>query len=117
MQRITIAEIRNNEWFKKDYDPVQLVDYEHVNLDDVYAAFDDPEVYESKEKTFRLLAPSHMISDFRILSNSITLQEQKADEQDGAGDMGPLTLNAFDLIILSPGLNLATLFDRGKVTV
>ena len=29
--------------------------------------------------------------------------------------MGPLILNAFDLIILSQGLNLATLFDRGKV--
>ncbi|KFK26444.1 hypothetical protein AALP_AA8G249200 [Arabis alpina] len=81
--RITISEIRNNDWFKKDYDPVQLVDYEHVNLDDVYAAFDDPE-------------------------------EQKDDEQDGARDMSPLTLNAFDLIILSQGLNLATLFDRGK---
>jgi len=29
--------------------------------------------------------------------------------------MGPLTLNAFDMIILSQGLNLATLFDRGEV--
>ncbi|CAN8325770.1 unnamed protein product [Cochlearia groenlandica] len=80
--RITIAEIRKDEWFVKDYTPVQLIDYEHVNLDDVYAAFDDPE-------------------------------EQK-DAHDGTGDTGPLTLNAFDLIILSPGLNLATLFDRGK---
>lgn len=43
-QRITIAEIRKDEWFLKDYSPVQLIDYEHVNLDDVYAAFDDPEV-------------------------------------------------------------------------
>jgi len=43
-QRITIAEIRKDEWFLKDYTPVQLIDYEHVNLDDVYAAFDDPEV-------------------------------------------------------------------------
>jgi len=29
--------------------------------------------------------------------------------------MGPLTLNAFDMIMLSQGLNLATLFDRGEV--
>lgn len=43
-QRITIEEIRKDEWFVKDYSPVQLIDYEHVNLDDVYAAFDDPEV-------------------------------------------------------------------------
>ncbi|KAL0688287.1 hypothetical protein Bca4012_087964 [Brassica carinata] len=80
--RITIAEIRKDEWFAKDYTPVQVIDYEHVNLDDVYAAFDDPE-------------------------------EQK-EAQVGTGDTGPLTLNAFDLIILSQGLNLATLFDRGK---
>uniref|UniRef100_A0A2P2KMB4 non-specific serine/threonine protein kinase n=2 Tax=Rhizophora mucronata TaxID=61149 RepID=A0A2P2KMB4_RHIMU len=31
--------------------------------------------------------------------------------------MGPLILNAFDLIILSQGLNLATLFDRGQDSV
>lgn len=80
--RITIAEIRKDEWFVKDYTPVQVIDYEHVNLDDVYAAFDDPE-------------------------------EQK-EAQVGTRDTGPLTLNAFDLIILSQGLNLATLFDRGK---
>ena len=29
--------------------------------------------------------------------------------------MGPLLLNAFDLIILSQGLNLASIFDRGQV--
>lgn len=29
--------------------------------------------------------------------------------------MGPLVLNAFDLIILSQGLNLASLFDRRPV--
>ncbi|CAN8230688.1 unnamed protein product [Cochlearia groenlandica] len=80
--RITIAEIRKDEWFLKDYIPVQLIDYEHVNLDDVYAAFDE--------------------------------QEEHKDSHDGTGDTGPLTLNAFDLIILSQGLNLATLFDRGK---
>ncbi|KAF2541107.1 hypothetical protein F2Q68_00030073 [Brassica cretica] len=83
--RITIAEIRKDEWFAKDYTPVQVIDYEHVNLDDVYAAFDDP--------------------------------EERKEAQVGTGDTGPLTLNAFDLIILSQGLNLATLFDRGKVTM
>lgn len=30
-------------------------------------------------------------------------------------DMGPLDLNAFDLIILSQGLNLSALFDRREV--
>jgi hypothetical protein len=31
--------------------------------------------------------------------------------------MSPLILNAFDLIILSQGLNLAALFDRGQVWI
>ncbi|KAG8632775.1 CBL-interacting serine/threonine-protein kinase 8 [Manihot esculenta] len=81
--RITIEQIRNDEWFNKGYVPARLIEYEDVNLDDVDAAFNDPE-------------------------------EQKTDEQCGNEDTGPLILNAFDMIILSQGLNLATLFDRGK---
>ncbi|XP_022768517.1 CBL-interacting serine/threonine-protein kinase 8-like isoform X7 [Durio zibethinus] len=40
--------------------------------------------------------------------------EERGNEPSGNEDMRPLILNAFDLIILSQGLNLATLFDRGK---
>ncbi|KAK4560018.1 hypothetical protein RGQ29_008990 [Quercus rubra] len=40
--------------------------------------------------------------------------EQGANEPCGNEDTGPLILNAFDLIILSQGLNLASLFDRGQ---
>lgn len=85
--RITIDEIRNDEWFKKGYVPVKLIEYEDVNLDDVNAAFDDPEEGEPN------------------------------NEQCGTQDMGPLNLNAFDLIILSQGLNLSTLFDHGQESV
>ncbi|KOM47550.1 hypothetical protein LR48_Vigan07g125400 [Vigna angularis] len=81
--RITIQQIRNDEWFQKEYVPVSLLEYEDVNLDDVNAAFDNVE-------------------------DQITNQQCEND------DMGPLTLNAFDMIILSQGLNLATLFDRGE---
>ncbi|KAJ6954723.1 CBL-interacting serine/threonine-protein kinase [Populus alba x Populus x berolinensis] len=84
--RITVEHIRNDEWFKKGYVPIKLVEYEDVNLDDVNAVFDDPE-------------------------------EQRADEQHGNEEMSPLILNAFDLIILSQGLNLAALFDRGQVWI
>ncbi|CAL9237619.1 unnamed protein product [Arabidopsis halleri] len=49
LQRITIVEIRKDEWFLKDYTPVQLIVYENVNLDAVSAAFDDPEVSSAKE--------------------------------------------------------------------
>jgi hypothetical protein len=44
-QRIRIEEVRNDEWFKENYEPIREVDNEEVNLDDVNAAFDDPEVH------------------------------------------------------------------------
>ncbi|MBA0786011.1 hypothetical protein Gotri_026191 [Gossypium trilobum] len=84
--RITIEQIRSDEWFNKGYVPVGLLEYEDINLDEVNAVFDDPEVDK----------------------------EERGNEPSGNEDMGPLSLNAFDLIILSQGLNLATLFDRGK---
>ncbi|XP_044474548.1 CBL-interacting serine/threonine-protein kinase 8-like isoform X1 [Mangifera indica] len=84
--RITIDQIRDDEWFKKNYVPVRLLEYEDVNLDDVNAVFDDSE-------------------------------EGQTNKQYGIEDMGPLNLNAFDLIILSQGLNLATLFDCGEDSV
>ncbi|TKY56365.1 CBL-interacting serine/threonine-protein kinase 8 [Spatholobus suberectus] len=81
--RITIQQIRNDEWFQKGYVPVSLLEHEDVNLDDVNAAFDN-------------------------------VEDQSTNQQCENDDMGPLTLNAFDMIILSQGLNLATLFDRGQ---
>ncbi|KAK4352280.1 hypothetical protein RND71_027798 [Anisodus tanguticus] len=81
--RIRIEEIRNDEWFKKNYVPVKAMEYEDVNLDDINAAFDDTE-------------------------------EEVTKEQYDNADTGPLALNAFDLIILSQGLNLSVLFDRGQ---
>ncbi|KAK4274208.1 hypothetical protein QN277_017470 [Acacia crassicarpa] len=81
--RVTIEQIRNDEWFQKNYVPVSLLEYEDVNLDDVNAAFDDAE-------------------------------DQRVNQQCENEDRGPLMLNAFDLIILSQGLNLATIFDRGR---
>ncbi|KAK7282922.1 hypothetical protein RIF29_12045 [Crotalaria pallida] len=84
--RITIEQIRNDEWFQRGYAPVSLLEYEDVNLDDVNAAFEDAE-------------------------------ESKANQPCENEDMGPLMLNAFDLIILSQGLNLATIFDRGQDNV
>ncbi|KAF5206014.1 Cbl-interacting protein kinase [Thalictrum thalictroides] len=84
--RIRIEDIRNDDWFKKSYVPARLVEYEDVNLDDVYAAFDDPE-------------------------------DRQPNDQGRNEDMGPLILDAFDLIILSQGLNLSAMFDRGQDTV
>lgn len=44
LQRITIAEILEDEWFKKDYKPPRFEQGEDVSLDDVDAAFNDSEV-------------------------------------------------------------------------
>uniref|UniRef100_M1A7I0 non-specific serine/threonine protein kinase n=3 Tax=Solanum TaxID=4107 RepID=M1A7I0_SOLTU len=41
-------------------------------------------------------------------------EEEASNEQCDNADAGPLALNAFDLIILSQGLNLSILFDRGQ---
>ncbi|KAK1552676.1 hypothetical protein Q3G72_021528 [Acer saccharum] len=84
--RITIEQIRDDEWFKKGHAPVRFPEYEDVNLDDMNAVFDDPE-------------------------------EGQANGQCSVEDMGPLNLNAFDLIILSQGLNLSSLFDRGEDSI
>lgn len=84
--RISIEEIKNDEWFKKNYVPARLLEYEDVNLDDVNAVFDDSE-------------------------------DERAAEQNTDADAGPLSLNAFDMIILSQGLNLSSMFDRGQDSV
>ena len=52
LQRITIAEILENEWFKKDYKPPCFEQGEDVSLDDVDAAFNDSEVLCLKKVHF-----------------------------------------------------------------
>ncbi|KAG0461245.1 hypothetical protein HPP92_021542 [Vanilla planifolia] len=80
-RRIRIEDIKNDDWFKKNYVPARYLENEDVNLDDVYAVFDDPE-------------------------------DQQISSASGNDEVGPLVLNAFDLIILSQGLNLSTIFER-----
>lgn len=84
--RITIEQIRNDEWFQKSYVPVHLLEYEDVNLDEINAAFDSAE-------------------------------DEGDNPECEIADTGPLILNAFDMIMLSQGLNLATIFDRGQDTM
>jgi hypothetical protein len=43
-QRITIPEILEDEWFKKDFKPPMFEEKEDTNLDDVEAVFKDSEV-------------------------------------------------------------------------
>lgn len=45
MQRISIAEIVEDEWFQIDYEPASGIEFDDkINLDDVHAAFNLIEV-------------------------------------------------------------------------
>jgi hypothetical protein len=62
-QRITIEEIREDPWFKKNYVTIRCGEDENVSLDDVQAVFDNIEVCE------KLVNPSMLcnsIISFRV---------------------------------------------------
>lgn len=50
LTRITVAEIIEDEWFKKGYRPPQFEQEEHVNVDDVDAVFNDSKEHLVTEK-------------------------------------------------------------------
>ncbi|XP_059642430.1 CBL-interacting serine/threonine-protein kinase 23-like [Cornus florida] len=82
LTRITIAEVIENEWFKKGYRPPSF-EQADVSLDDVDAIFDE-------------------------LEDSQNLVMEKRKEQPAT----PVTMNAFELISTSRGLNLGSLFEK-----
>ncbi|XP_071736278.1 CBL-interacting protein kinase 32-like [Rutidosis leptorrhynchoides] len=50
MTRITIPELLNDDWFKKDFKQPEFIEKEEANFDDVEAAFQDSEEYHVTEK-------------------------------------------------------------------
>ncbi|KAF3449976.1 hypothetical protein FNV43_RR06055 [Rhamnella rubrinervis] len=80
--RITIAEVIENEWFKKGYKPPRF-EQADVNLDDVDAVFNES-------------------------GDSRNLVVERREE----GPVAPVTMNAFELISTSQGLNLSSLFEK-----
>ncbi|KAL0407512.1 UNVERIFIED_CONTAM: CBL-interacting serine/threonine-protein kinase [Sesamum latifolium] len=80
--RITIAEILENEWFKKGYKP-PVFEHEDVTLDDVNAIFNES-------------------------ADSPNLVVERREERPPT----PVTMNAFELISKSQGLNLNSLFEK-----
>ncbi|XP_017641521.1 CBL-interacting serine/threonine-protein kinase 23-like isoform X2 [Gossypium arboreum] len=81
LTRITVAEIIENEWFKKGF-ILPRFERADVSLDDVDAIFNES-------------------SDSR---NLVELCEE--------GSFVPATMNAFELISTSQGLNLSSLFEK-----
>lgn len=80
--RITISEVIENEWFKKGYQPPRF-EQEDVSLDDVDAIFNET-------------------------GESPNLVVERREERSTA----PVTMNAFELISKSQGLNLSSLFEK-----
>ncbi|MFS8015994.1 putative protein kinase CAMK-CAMKL-CHK1 family [Helianthus anomalus] len=80
--RITTAELIEHEWFKKGYVPPKF-EQEDVSLDDVDAIFDEA-------------------------GDSPALVVERRDERPSQ----PVTMNAFELISKSQGLNLSSLFEK-----
>ncbi|XP_076885365.1 CBL-interacting protein kinase 23-like [Bidens hawaiensis] len=85
LTRITATEVIENEWFKKGYTPPRF-EQEDVSLADVDAIFNEA-------------------------GDAAVLVVEKRDERPGVPAQ-PVTMNAFELISKSQGLNLSSLFEK-----
>ncbi|WCJ41222.1 CBL-interacting protein kinase 23 [Euphorbia peplus] len=82
--RITIAEVIENEWFKKGYSPPTF-EQADVSLDDVNSIFNDS-----------------------VECQNLVVERREAP----VGPVAPTNMNAFELISTSQGLNLSSLFEK-----
>ncbi|XP_027339396.1 CBL-interacting serine/threonine-protein kinase 23-like isoform X4 [Abrus precatorius] len=85
--RITIAEVIQNDWFKKGYKP-PVFEQANVSLDDINSVFGES-------------------------LDSQNLVVERREE----GPVAPVTLNAFELIAKSQGLNLGSLFEKQMLKI
>ncbi|KAG5006519.1 hypothetical protein AAZX31_09G084600 [Glycine max] len=83
--RITFAEVIENDWFKKGYKP-PVFEQANVSLDDLDSIFSDS-------------------------TDSQNLVVERREEGPMA-PVAPVTMNAFELISKSQGLNLSSLFEK-----
>ncbi|KAF3949971.1 hypothetical protein CMV_024221 [Castanea mollissima] len=86
--RITIAEVIENEWFKKGYKPPSF-EQADISLVDVDSIFNE-------------------------IGHSGELVVERREE--GLVPVAPVTMNAFELISTSQGLNLNTLFEKQMIS-
>jgi serine/threonine protein kinase len=82
LTRITIAEVIENEWFKKGY-KAPVFEQANETLADVDAIFDES-----------------------VDSKNLVVERREE------GPAAPVTMNAFELISTSQGLNLSSLFEK-----
>ncbi|KNA21771.1 hypothetical protein SOVF_040210 [Spinacia oleracea] len=83
--RITIAEVIENEWFKKGYKP-SIFEEPDISVDNIDAIFDQS-----------------------MLSGNLVVERR---EERTVAPQSPAAMNAFELISTSQGLNLGSLFEK-----
>ncbi|CAL4937405.1 unnamed protein product [Urochloa decumbens] len=118
--RITIAEILEDEWFKKDYKPPRFEQGEDVTLDDVDAAFNDSEehlVAEKREKpesmnAFALISRSQGFN----LGNLFEKEMMMKLKGDKTGRKGHLSV-ATEVFEVAPSLHMVELRKTGGDTL
>ncbi|KZV50884.1 CBL-interacting protein kinase 9 [Dorcoceras hygrometricum] len=120
LTRITIAEILENDWFKKDYKQPRFKQEEDVNVDDVDAVFNDSEdhlVTERKEKpvsmnAFALISRSQGFSLENLFDKQMMMKLQGYK----SGRKGQLAV-ATEVFEVAPSLHMVELRKTGGDTL
>jgi hypothetical protein len=109
VHRITVADLINNEWFKKGYKPPRF-EAADVNLDDVNSIFNESSV------SFCTIT-SHIVPHNAMHGHdkNLLLMQDPAQLIVERREEIPSVMNAFELISTSQGLNLGTLFEKQTV--
>lgn len=68
LQRITISQMLEDEWFKKGYKPPHFDKEEDVNLDDVDAIFNDSKV---RNWSYLCFNSENQINCLKIITNAL----------------------------------------------
>lgn len=112
-QRITIVEVLENDWFKKGYKPPTFENDEIV-LDDIDDIFNESGV--TQVVLWHCILCMLRVVDMTFLMLQVTHNLVVEKREEGlASPASPVTMNAFELISKSQGLNLATLFEKQMV--
>lgn len=118
-QRITFAEVVENDWFKKGYKP-PVFEQPTVSLDDVNSIFSESLVSLWFCCLAWLIFFHQSLDSYLNLNIDCGTQDSKdlvVERREEEGHVAPVTMNAFELISKSQGLNLSSLFEKQMVCV
>ena len=104
-QRISIQEILEDAWFKKNYKRPVFEEKEEANLDDVEAVFKDSEVSHIYGwAIFYFVTWINGRNNLWYMKQEHHVTEKKEEQ--------PTSMNAFELISMSRALDLGNLFEE-----